>query len=133
MDLRSLNERYSEIGAQLIQEEPKLSYIKESDVSILYLSSEHEKKENGKIIFGQCEKIPDKYKWAIPSDFTIVIFEPNVERFTEEQIRILLLHELLHIGIKKDGNEETYFVNPHDIEDFKYIIDRFGIDWSDWS
>ena len=90
-------------------------------------------KENGKIIFGQCEKIPDKYKWAIPSDFTIVIFEPNVERFTEEQIRILLLHELLHIGIKKDGNEETYFVNPHDIEDFKYIIDRFGIDWSDWS
>lgn len=131
MDLRSLNERYSEIGAQLIQEEPKLSYIKESNVSILYLSSEHEKKENGKITFGQCEKIPDKYKWAIPCDFTIVIFEPNVERFTEEQIRILLLHELLHIGIKKDGNEETYFINPHDIEDFKYIIDRFGIDWSD--
>ena len=74
--------------------------------------------------------MPDKYKWSIPADFIITVFEPNVENFTEEQIRILLFHELLHIGIEEDGNEEKYYVRPHDLEDFKLIIERFGIEWS---
>ena len=96
----------------------------------MYMSSEHEKKSNGRLVFGQCEKVPDKYKWAVPCDFTITIFEPNVERFSEEQLKALLFHELLHVGIHTDGNEEVYSIVPHDVEDFRIIIDRFGIDWS---
>jgi hypothetical protein len=36
------------------------------------------------------------------------------------------------IGIEfnADGSE-TYSVKPHDLEDFKLIIDRFGTDWSE--
>ena len=60
------------------------------------------------------------------------MFEPNVERFTEEQIRILLLHELMHVQITKDGNEEVYSVRPHDVEDFREIIERYGMDWGDY-
>ena len=49
---------------------------------------------------------------------------------TEEQIRILIFHELLHIGIEVDDDgEEHYSCVPHDLEDFKQIIDRFGTDW----
>lgn len=129
-DLRTMNERYAEIGTELIQAEPELKYIADSNVTIIYLSSEQEKKSNGKLIFGQCEKVPDKYKWAVPCDFTITVFEPNVERFTDEQIRILLFHELLHVGIELDGNEEVYSIVPHDIEDFRLIIDRYGMDWN---
>ena len=84
---------------------------------------------HGKSVFGQCEKVPDKYKWSVPCDFTITIFEPNVERFTEEQMRILILHELMHVGVLKDGNEENYFIRPHDIEDFRTIIEKYGLDW----
>ena len=131
MDKREINERYTEIADKLIHEEETLRYIAESEVTIVYLSSEHEKKSDGKIVFGQCEKVPEKYKWAVPCDFTITVFEPNVERFTEEQFRILLFHELLHVGIELDGNEERYFVRPHDLEDFKLIINRFGTDWSE--
>ena len=130
MDNRTISEEYAEIGQKLIQTEPSLAHIRDSQVTIVYLSSEHEKKEGGKIIFGLCEKVPAKYKWAIPCDFTITVFEPNVERFTEEQIQILILHELMHIGIATDGNEETYTVIPHDVEDFKEIIDRYGIGWN---
>ena len=83
------------------------------------------------MVHGQCEKVPDKYKWAVPCDFTITVFEPNVEKFTDEQLYILLFHELLHVGIELDGNEEKYFVKPHDIEDFKLIMNRFGMDWSE--
>ena len=131
MDNRSINKEYAEIGADLIKKELSLRDVRDSEVTIIYLSSEHEKKENGKVVGAQCEKIPQKYKWAIPCDFTITVFEPNVERFTPEQMRILIFHELLHVGIEKDGNEETYRIIPHDVEDFKEILDRYGIGWSE--
>ena len=44
-------------------------------------------------------------------------------------MKILILHELMHVGIIKDGNEESYFVRPHDIEDFRDIIVQYGLDW----
>lgn len=131
MDKREISTKYKEVAEDLINTEPKLSHIKDSEVKIVYLSSEHCKKEGNKYVAGQCEKIPEKYKWAIPSDFSITVFEPNVERFTEEQIKILLFHELLHIGIDIDGNEEKYYIVNHDVEDFKEILNRFGMDWSE--
>lgn len=136
MENRSLNEEYSVTAADLIKNEPLLNDVKESDVTILYLSSDYEKKSKGKIVRGECEKIPDKYKWSIPADFTITIYEPNVATFTDEQMRILIFHELLHVGIKfTDDGQESYFVRPHDIEDFRYIINKYGLDWNlpEWS
>lgn len=131
MDSRKINEHYAEIGQELIETEPELVDIKNSQATIIYLSSEHAKKGDGKVIFGQCEKVAEKYKWGIPCDFTITVFEPNVEKFTEEQLKILIFHELLHVGIEfnNDGTE-TYSIKPHDLEDFKLIIDKFGTDWS---
>lgn len=132
MDKRTLNEKYSEIARELINTEDALVDVRNSQATIVYLSSEHKKKSGNKLVFGQCEKVADKYKWGIPADFTITVFEPNVEGFSEEQLKILLFHELLHVGIgcNKD-NSESYFVKPHDLEDFKEIINRFGTDWNE--
>ena len=129
MDNRQISEEYAQIGQDLIDTEPSLKYIRESQATIVYLASELEKKSGGKIVCGECEKVPQKWKWSVPCDFTITIYGPNVERFTDEQMRILIFHELLHVCIMKDGNEERYSVNPHDIEDFNEIIDRFGLEW----
>jgi hypothetical protein len=30
-----------------------------------------------------------------------------------------------------DGNEETYYVRPHDVEDFYKILERYGIGWNE--
>jgi len=130
MDKRQISQNFTKIGSELISSEPILKYIKDSNVKITFLSSEHEKKSNRKVIFAECEKVPDRFKWAVPCDFTITVFEPNVERFTDEQIKVLLIHEMLHIGIELDGNEEKYFHYPHDIEDFRAIIEKYGIDWA---
>lgn len=127
---RTINEEYSEIAHDLIESEDTLKYIKDSQATIIYLGSDREKKSRGRVIFGECERIPDKYKWAVPCDFTITLYEPNIERFTEEQLRVLILHELLHVGIEQDGNEEQYFVIPHDIEDFRLILERYGMEWN---
>lgn len=131
MDSRTINEHYAEIGRELIETEPALEDIRNSEATIIYLSSEHEKTSDGKAVLGQCEKIQEKYKWSIPCDFTITLFEPNIEDLTPEQIRIVILHELLHVGIRldKDGNED-YYVVPHDVEDFRLLIERYGIDWA---
>ena len=129
-DLRSLDEELCIIGQELIDTEYILDDVRESGVRVAFLRSELEKKTKTKIVYGQCERVPDKYLWAVPFDFLITVFSPNTERFTEEQLRILLLHELMHIGVEKDGNAYDYYVKEHDIEEFSEIIKRYGIDWS---
>ena len=130
MEHRTINDEYTKLANELIETAPELEYIRDSNVSLVVLSSDHEKKSKGRITHGECEKVPGKYRWGIPFDFTITVYEPNVERFSDDQMRILLLHELLHVGVDQDGGEETYYVVPHDLEDFRSIVNRFGADWS---
>ena len=131
MDKRKLSDNLAEIADRVIAREDSLVDIRNSQATIVYLESENAKMSNGKVVHAQCEKVPDKYKWSVPADFTITVFMPNVEGFTDEQMEILLFHELLHVGIEfnADGSE-SYSVVPHDYEDFKEIIDRFGTEWS---
>ena len=133
---RELNEEYAKIAKRLIDREPLLEFIRQSEATILYLSSDKEKKSRGRLVAGECECINPKYKWAIPCDFTIAVYEPNVITFNDEQMEILLFHELLHVKIDiNDDGTEKYSVNPHDVEEFRTIIDRYGIDWDlpEWS
>ena len=131
MEHRSINEQYAEIAARIIDEEDSLIDVANSHATIVYLSSDREWKSKDKITHAVCEKVADKNKWAIPADFTITVYEPNVVGFTDDQLRILLFHELLHVGIEftEDG-EEKYSIKPHDYEDFKIITDRYGTEWS---
>lgn len=131
-DSRSMNEFYQQIAKELIEVRPELAEIRNSNVQIVLLSSTHKAKSKGKLVFGQCEKIAEKYKWAIPADFTITIFEPNVEGFTDEQLSILIFHELLHVGVEYDeeSGEEKFSIVPHDLEDFKAVVDEYGTDWA---
>ena len=131
MDTRQISEEYTEIMNRVLENYPELNYIRESQATIICLTSEHEKKQNKKTVFAECEKIPEKYKWSVPCDFTITVFLPNVERFSEEQKEILMYHELLHVGIDVDGNEEKYRIIPHDIEEFRSVIEQFGLDWAE--
>lgn len=126
MDRRTLSAEYSDIGWKLIEEMPELAYLRGADISISFLKSEHAKKTKGKIIHAQCEKVSEKYKWGIPADFTITVFEPNCMEFDDEQMRILIFHELLHIG-QVNG---TWSTVPHDLEDFKVIIKKYGAYWN---
>lgn len=132
MDTRYINEEYTQIGAELIETEEALVDIKNSQATIIYLSSNHAKQDKGRTVYGQCEKIQEKYKWGIPADFTITLFEPNIATKSPEAIRRIIFHELLHVGVEfnNDGTE-TYNVIPHDLEDFKLLIDRWGTDWSE--
>lgn len=123
-DTRTVSEYFTQMAEDLIENEEKLKHLRQAPIRIVYLESTHKKKSKGKIIHGQCEKVQEKNKWGIPADFTITIFKPNVQGMTGGQLRILMFHELLHIG-------EDYELAPHDLEDFRYIVDQFGVDWDE--
>ena len=55
----------------------------------------------------------------------IITFYADSAGIGEEYLKILMRHELMHIGY--DG-EKRYIV-PHDCEDFKAIIRDYGVDW----
>ncbi len=131
MEHRKINENYRQIAEELIKNEPALKSIKDSRVRIIYLESDSSKKAGGdKLVHGECEKVAPKNQWAIHADFTITLYVQNNIGLSEEQIKILLFHELLHIGVEiKEDGDELYSTVPHDLEDFKYIIDRFGTTW----
>lgn len=131
MDNRVIREEYAEIAAEIIKEETELlADIRNSEATIIYLGSDYPKKSKGKLVLGECEKVQNKNKWAIPCDFTITVYEPNCVGLSRDQLKILLLHELLHVGIKfEDDGTEKYYIKPHDYEDFKVITDRYGTEW----
>lgn len=116
------NSKHEELGNAIIQELfPKLT-----TVSIAWLSSDKAKMNNGKRVHAECSKVTEKYDWCCPYDFTITVYEPNVLGFTDEQMKILLEHELMHIGV----DENRLYIVPHDAEEFTEIIRKYGIDWS---
>ena len=61
----------------------------------------------------------------MPFDFVITFYWPNCENMTEEKLEMLMYHELRHVGFG-DG---TFTIIPHDVEDFRDVIDRWGLDW----
>lgn len=130
VETRAYNEEYAAAGRRLIESEDALADIAASGVRIAYLSSDAKRLSHGKKVLGQCEKVPVKYRWACPYDFTITLFEPNIEGFGAGKIEALLFHELLHVGVAVDDDgAEHYSIVGHDYEEFREIIDRFGMEW----
>ena len=116
---------FAELAYEVIGEHKDLEKLRE--VSFGVLISDKPKKSKRRVIFAECHKVPDLYKAYVPHEFLIVVYEPNVATLSQDQLKILMHHELLHIGISDTG--EPYIV-PHDIEEFRSIIDMYGLDWA---
>jgi len=121
--------KYRLIGEKLIRTLPEFQDIRDAHPRIAYLSSTEEKKKNKRIVHAECTKVNERYSWCCRYDFFITFYEPNIERFTDKQIEILVRHELHHIGVSFEGNEITCYIVPHDVEEFWEIIKEHGLDW----
>ena len=126
-EVRRKSEYMEKLALEVMAENPDFDFIADNGIRICYLSSSKEKKAAGGIVHGECEKIADKYKWAIPYDFSITFYEPNNISLDEEQMKILMRHELMHVGQDDKGNLR---IVPHDVEDFAEILSEHGIFWS---
>lgn len=115
-----------ELGNKVVAAMPELYIIRDFDVKIGYVRSFEAKRDKGRFINADCRKVNGTYTAYLPFDFIITFYEPNVYHMTENQKKILMLHELRHIGMGEKGLR----IEPHDVEDFRDILYRFGIEWN---
>lgn len=123
--------QYRTIGQRLIRTLPEFEEIRDAAPRIAYLASDKEKVKNRRIIFAECCKVEEKYEWCCPYDFFIVVYERNTDGFNDAQLEILIRHELHHIGVEYKDTGPSFYIEPHDIEEFWEIIDECGLRWSD--
>ena len=114
-----------ELGDKVLDYFSEFSHIKNHGVRIGYLKSYERKKANGKAVGAECRIIKGVYTAYLPFDFVITFFYPNIHGMSENQLKILMLHELKHIGL----NHKGYYLVPHDIEDFSDILTKYGLRW----
>jgi len=113
------------LGDKIIKHFPEFAFIKELDIKIGYVISQ-QRKSGEKTTYADCRKIQDVFKAWLPYDFIITFYERNTGFLNNSQLKILMYHELKHIGIGMRGLK----LEPHDIEDFRDILDKYGLDWS---
>lgn len=120
------------LATKVLKERDDLQEIRSAKPKIAYVTSQQEKKTgNGtRMVLGECKKVPGAIQWCCPYDFVITIYTSNCIDFDTEKYKILLWHELKHKGIKPDViGEDMFFTKPHDYEEFKEIVEAYGIDW----
>lgn len=104
-----------------------LAHLRESECRIVYLMSDAKKTSGGKVTFADTEKVSDKSKAVCGYDFIITFYENPCKSIDDEQMEILMHHELKHVGFDEETGKRS--IIPHDVEDFRSIIEAHGIDW----
>lgn len=122
---------YAELAHAVIDALPELWFIRDAEIRIGFLKSWKEKKTGHRLVYGECIKPSELYQDILGYDFLIVIYEANAAALTLNQKKILMWHELLHVGIDDSSGEPKYVVNPHDREEFDSIISRAGLRWDE--
>lgn len=117
------------VAETLIMSEEKFEHLKDGNCRIAFQYSDQAKKSNGKDVYADTEKVKDKFKQFMAYDFIITFYTPNTDSLDEEHISRLMFHELCHIGY--DAEDESFSIIPHDLEDFREVVGRWGVDWVD--
>lgn len=114
------------LGNKIIKKFPEFSFIKDWNIKVGFVLSQ-ESKKGEKITYADCRKVPEVYRAYLPYDFIITFYDMNIGLLNENQQKVLMYHELRHIGIGERGLK----IVPHNIDDFSSILTKFGMDWDE--
>ncbi len=121
-----VSDELRQLGEKVIAGMSELYYITEFEIKVGYVLSYEAKKKDGKSIAADCRKVTGPYQAYLPFDFVVTFYHPNMSYMTENQQKVLMLHELKHIGVGERGLK----IEPHNIEDFESILSRYGLNWN---
>ena len=113
------------LAEQVIYKFSELQHIIDYQIKIGYVISQ-ENPPGSKIKYADCTKLKLKYKAWLPYDFIVTFYAPNTDMLSDNQRKILMLHELRHIGVGEKGLK----LMVHEVEDFTSILQRHGITWN---
>lgn len=112
------------LADRVILATPKLQHLVD-DCAMAFQWCVKDKTKSGKAVFADTHKVADRVKQFVGFDYIITFYPITMEMNHIGQERVML-HELLHI--KTDG--EKFGLYPHDVEDFREMIETFGFDWA---
>lgn len=125
-EMVKLNSEMEKLAQEVISETPSFEHLK--GLKIGCLQSDKKKKNGRKTIFGECEKVTDKWRELTGYDFLITFYADAAEEaISKEARKHLMIHELKHVGY--DPVDESRYIVPHDVEDFQECLDLWGINW----
>lgn len=118
------------LGNKVIAKYPELTILGDADCRIAYQYCDKAKRSNGFEVYADTTLINDKLKQFINIDFLITFYMGNTEALDDDRMEMLMYHELCHIGYDpgKEGSDR-YRIIPHDVEEFRTVIDKWGLDW----
>lgn len=114
------------IANDIIRKHDELRHLTDDALKIIYLRSDENIKNGRKTIFADTEKLNKKHRAMTGAHF-VITFYADSEDLEGDQLEILMYHELRHVGW--DG--ENAKIIPHDCEDFKSIVQKYGVDWAE--
>ena len=121
------DDKLKELAEQVMAERPDLKKLSNPDCRIAYLRCDKKKTSRGRTVFADTEKVGEKAKTLAQVDFIITFYDPACAGLSEEKMKVLMIHELKHIGYEPG---KPFSIIPHDVEDFKEIIETYGMDWT---
>src|SRR6185369_1918645 len=111
---------------------PIAEAIRDDELSILWLFNEkpwNDEAEDDQEpeVAGRCVKAPRIWHDVTGHHFAIWIRKHFWDEFGTELRRAVILHELLHIEVKRDkDNQPKFAVRKHDVEDFVDVARQYG-------
>jgi hypothetical protein len=111
---------------------PVAEAIRDDGLSILWLMNEkpwNDEAEDDQEpeIAGRCVKAPRLWHDVTGHHFAIWIRKHFWDQFGTELRRAVVLHELLHIEVERDkDNQPKYSTRKHDVEDFVDVARQYG-------
>ena len=121
------SEELEELGNKVIAENNEFAHLRDGVCRIAYQYCDTAKKSNGKVVYADTMKVSEKMKQFAAYDFVITFYAGNTNLLDDETMEHLMFHELLHVGY--DPDNVTFSIVPHDLEDFKEVIERWGVSW----
>ena len=125
-----LSNDLQKLGESVIDKFEEFEHLKQENggPSIVFQYSDRKKQVGCKTVFADTMRVSEKVRPAAGYvDFIITFYRPSTEPMTDDQMEILMRHELKHVGW--DGLEKKSWVIPHDVEDFSEIINDYGTNW----
>lgn len=120
------NKDLERLGKTVIKTFGDLNHLDDKCCRIGYQYSDQAKKSKGMLVMADTEIVKPKLKTFMPYDFIITFYEPNCVGLDEKRMERLMYHELKHVGFEVP---DQYWIEPHDFEDFRAVLDKWGTDW----
>lgn len=122
----SYDNELAEKVAKVITEDELFEELSGCRISVLYCDKA--KKSRGRTVFADTRKLNEMASFMTGYDF-VITFYADVEYLSETALEILIRHELRHVGYETRGGNVVKKLVPHDVEDFRGIVDEYGLDW----